>query len=363
MLKFTLLLKNDIIKYNVNLGGGSFLEIKESILFRKNIITLILFVVFSILTFFIGEKIYFLSILASLVLMIVSIQAHILISISFTVLGVAITYLLGGEIAAIKIALIYYIPSLLCGIIINGSRIRKIYIIKEKESKKIKVKQNQYASISTFLLSILVFAVGIALYYIVMKYIFDNDIIKNLQGILDKVVAIYRQNLSPQDLKRIEDTGVLGKVSNIGSIFAVLIFAKAVLYSIICYFVAIRLSNYVYSNKIEHIGVDNFVLPGKPVYVLFISILILFFVGYYNKEINTEFIIGNYIAVMSILFLLQGISLFIYIVKNWSQTKKAVNWILFILIILFMGIAPGLAIIGMLDNTMGYRDRWLSVDK
>lgn len=336
------------------------MDTKNKDLHMKNIMTILLFILFVIFTFGIAEKIYILSIFSTIILMIVSIRCNVLTSMSFVILGVALTYIIGGELLAIKTALLYYIPSLLSGILISSSRIRKIYIRKIKDIKKVEFKENQYVSVDIFLITILIFSISIAAYYMLMKYVYNDDIVKNLQSILDNILGVYRENLKPEDMKRIEDAGVFAIFENIGSIFAVLIFSQAIIYSILCYFIAISISNKLYSKKIEAMRIDGFILPGKPVLVMFVSALILFLIGYSNPNYNTEYIITNYIAVMNILFLLQGMSIFVYIIKNWRKTKSAVNWLLFLTIVIFMGVVPGIAIIGMLDSMVNYRVRWLT---
>ena len=101
------------------------------------------------------------------------------------------------------------------------------------------------------------------------------------------------------------------------------------------------------------------ILPGNPVVFMFISILILFSIGWFYKEYNMDIVINNFIIVMNILFFLEGISLFIFSIKKWGSIKKKVNWFLILGLTIVMGVLPGIAVIGMLDNMMNFRERWL----
>ena len=63
---------------------------------------------------------------------------------------------------------------------------------------------------------------------------------------------------------------------------------------------------------------------------------------------------------MNLLFFLEGVSLIVFLVKNWKHIRKEVNMLIIFVIVVFMGILPGIGILGMLDNMLNYRQRWYS---
>lgn len=68
--------------------------------------------------------------------------------------------------------------------------------------------------------------------------------------------------------------------------------------------------------------------------------------------------IGGYIIIMNMLFFMEGVSIIIYAVKNWKKIKSRVNILIFAFLVIFLGIVPGISILGMFDNSFDLRKRW-----
>lgn len=217
---------------------------------------------------------------------------------------------------------------------------------------------NRFATIRVILVSILIFFFMSFIYYFVLKEAFGFDIVSNWKIQIESVVKTLKSNMSSTELGYLEKSGTLESIMDADIVYSVFAFLKSTFVSMILYFIGLPIYSRLYSKKIVHIEVDRIFLPGNPVIVLFISLLILFFIGRVYEVVRVDSIINGYVSVMSILFFIEAISLVIYVLKRWNRIKRRVNWIILTLVVVFMGVFPGISLIGMLDNLINFRKRW-----
>lgn len=277
------------------------------------------------------------------------------------IIAVGITLVIFGRETALGTLLMYLLPALISSLLFcnegfRDSKNRKIRVAFRKNSDVY-----NYASIRVFMLSIVLFMIGTVAYFASMKYLMNVDVIGILQDRIKDIVEGYKHVLSSGNLnlKNVNANDLFDQViENTGTIIMISIFVKSIMLAIVAYFFAIPVLNSFCKKKIFNIKFDCIILPGNPVGVVVVTIIVLFLVGYAVPDIDTSIIINNFMFIMNILFFLEGLSLLVFAVRRWANVKKNINWILLIILLLFLGILLGISILGMLDNIWNYRLKW-----
>ncbi|MBC2576851.1 DUF2232 domain-containing protein [Peptostreptococcus canis] len=300
------------------------------------------------------------SFLVIIPMVLLALGANIVFSISSFVLVTALTFIIyGGEFTALN-SLTYLLPALLTGLIINNEEFRDKYGRKFKIKLKTDKELVNFASIKVFLFSIVLFILGLIAYYLIMKFLYKIDFVKEFSKFTKAIITQYKSVLKPGEFEKLQKAGFFDIFEDTSSLVMIMAFLKAMISAIISYFICIPLYKKAYNNKIVYITFDNIILPGRPVIVLFISIIVLFLLGQSYPELGMNSVINNYILVMNILFFIEGLSLITFVVKSWKSIKNRINWLLIVFLIIFMGILPGISILGMLDNVINFRKKWYS---
>ncbi len=305
----------------------------------------------------------FLSIVAVVPMVLIGMEANPVFSLSAALLISALAFLLGGLQFALATCLMYVLPGLVSGIFIANES----FVSVDRVRFKIRLQKGddiyKFASLKMFLLSVAFFAVGLLAYTAILKYYLNLDLVKNLQIDINTVLDLYKKNLTAEEYKTIKDAGFIEFMSNSSSLYLLITYIKSIMMALIAYYLCIPLSRLAYKEKIHNIPVDNIFLPGRPVLVLFVIVVSLYAIELSFPNLDLMSVINNFILIMNLLFFLEGASLIVFIVKNWKHIKKEVNMLIIFVIIVFMGILPGIGILGMLDNMLNYRQRWYSNSK
>lgn len=327
---------------------------------RKNYINIIMLVILLASTFFsrLAPILSILMFVSAITMTVISMQSNLILSISALVLSLVIVFITNGNIAMIQVASMYLIPSLIVGCLFGSENIKDLLDTKILCKGRKNAGSQRFISIKFFLLAIIIFAFGMISYYTIMKNILNIDLIKIFGSNIDKFVTSYKNLLKPEDLKKIEETGVFNILQDSGTLVLITIYVRSIALALISYFIGIPLVKGLYKENVCFTGIENIFLPGKPVILLFVTSVILFFIGRSYPAFDMQTVINNFILIMNMLFFLEGASLIIYTIKRWAYVKGNVNWILFIFLIVFMGLVPGISVIGMLDNVFNYRERW-----
>ena len=329
---------------------------------KRTIVNLSMLALCLLFTFLasIDSSLAFLSIVTVIPMVIIGMEANLVFSLSAGLLSTALAFGVGGLQFAMASGLMYILPSLLSGIFIaneslvsiDGSRF-KIRLQKGDDTYK-------FASFKTFLVSVVFFAVGMLAYTVILKYYRGIDLVKDLQADINIVLDLYKKNLTTEEYNTIKNTGFVDFMSASSSIYLLITYIKSIILALIAYYLCLPISRLLYKEKINHIKFDNIFLPGRPVLVLFVTIVSLYIIGLALPSIDVMSVINNFILIMNLLFFLEGLSLIVFLIKNWRHIKKEVNMLLVFVIVIFMGILPGISILGMLDNMLNYRQRWYS---
>lgn len=275
------------------------------------------------------------------------------------ILTTAITFVIYGWSVSIETFFIYLLPTFISAIVFDNegfrdSKNRKIQISFKKDSNLY-----CYASLRVFMISIVLFMLGTVTYYASMKYLMNVDAVGILKDRIRDIIENYANIVKSTELKNIYSIDIFNELlDRTGIIIMISAFIRALILAILSYFFAIPVLNRFCNKKIFNIKFDCIILPGNPVFVLVATIAILYIAKYALPNIDISTIINTFMFVMNILFFIEGLSLIVFGIKRWTTIKKNINWIFLIFLMFFVGIIPGIAVLGILDNIWNYRIKW-----
>ena len=332
-------------------------EIKNRIEFI-DLVMLVVLVVFTVIGN--SNPMFSIALLASVIPMIlIGVNSDWAFKFFALILTTAITFVIYGGAVSIETFFIYLLPAFISAIVFDNegfrdSKNRKIRVAFKKDSNLY-----CYASLRVFMISIVLFMLGTVAYYASMKYLMNVDVVGILKDRIRDIIENYANIVKSTELKNIYSIDIFNELlDRTGTIIMISVFIRALILAILSYFFAIPVLNRFCNKKIFNIKFDCIILPGNPVFVLVATIIILYIAKYALPNIDISTIINNFMFVMNILFFIEGLSLIVFGIKRWTTIKKNINWILMIFLIFFVGIIPGIAVLGILDNIWNYRIKW-----
>lgn len=325
-------------------------------------IAMLAFLVVLTLSSNINSALSFLTILIVFPLIMITLSSNLIFSVSSLVLVTAINFVVFGAESTIHLFCIYLIPSFIGALYTNFDRPNLPKIDVYKKILGINDENYRVVTIKPFLVYIVSFIAGTALYYLAMKYMLNTDLIKEFKTIIDQVVTQYKSILNPDDIKKLEDVGFFSILTDYGTLLITMITLKSMFYGIILYFIGLPIYNKVYDGVIVNVPFDNITLPGRPVIVLLAMIAAIFFLGSVYKDLDVMTIVNNFVIVMQMVFFIEGISLITFVLRRWKKLKNRINWFFVVVLLIFVGIVPGISLLGMINNIMNFRIKWISED-
>lgn len=232
-----------------------------------------------------------------------------------------------------------FINSIIPGIII-GIVTKKVLLNKES---------NKYEPI---FVGCIVFLLSIIVHYFISKYIFSVDLI-------DELLNIFNQNIEAQKsiLQTINNSGFMDTV-NISDVFRniipTILFFRSIILSIIVYLTEIFILRRFKSDNMREIRFRNFYLPGNAILISFMMYLFMMILSTMKTPLYTDVIFFNIQMAFNFLFIIQGISVCIYFIKQWMRQRVSFKIILGIFSVGIFGVM-GISFIGMLDSILDFR--------
>lgn len=203
---------------------------------------------------------------------------------------------------------------------------------------------------------ILAFIASILLMFGISKLIFNinpvNTIVDGFRAMLD--IAIQEDIL-----KTIGQTqGLELTIDEIVDMARILIPTMLFLYSIISTFIAYYATTFIMRrtgiSKNKFPKFSEFHLPGNTVLILFILYLGVLVMGSMNTSLNTNSILINLQLVFGYLFIIQGIAVFIFLLrKHINTTISRVG--IFVFVLIFMSGFMAMGLVGLLDSVIDFR--------
>lgn len=272
------------------------------------------------------------------------------------ILTTAITFVIYGKEISIETFFIYLLPAFVSAIVFCNEGFRDSHNRKIRLAFKRDSDLYCYASLRVFMISIILFILGTIGYYASMKYLANIDVLKIMQ---DRIKLVVEGLAKSPELKGMYGADIVSQIlANTGTIIMISVFLKSLILAIVSYFFAIPVLNRYCKKKLFNIKFDCIILPGNPVIMLVVALIGLYAVKFALPNVDISSTIGNFLLIMNILFFIEGLSLVVFAIKRWSRVKRNINWMLMLILILFVGIIPGISVLGILDNIWNYRMKW-----
>lgn len=216
--------------------------------------------------------------------------------------------------------------------------------------KALENNENKYEPIFS---GIIAFILGIIANYVLLKYLFNVDMIKQFTDMLKDSLAGQMnlvQEIAGGDVELTEKALIESTLN----MMPIILFSRAMILAIVNYFLAIFMLKRMMKVDLGEIKFSKIYLPGNAVMISFIAYVLILLLELVKAPLNTNLILLNVQAIFYILFFLQGISLLIFYLKKWLKEKSFMKFSLAFVSMGLFGIF-GISLIGMVDTIFDFR--------
>lgn len=214
--------------------------------------------------------------------------------------------------------------------------------------------ENKFEPIFT---GVLAFILGLIANYLISKYLFNIDMLAEFTKTMKEqlvtnteIMQEYMAGLSSTPLKMDADS-MMKLVLNI---MPLIMFSRAIILSIIIYFIAIFTLKRIRKMDLKEIKFSRFYLPGNAVVTSFVMYLAIMLLEIFKIPLYTDLIIINLESIFYILFLIQGIAVTIFFAKKWFKSKQIFKFFVGLISIFSFGIIA-VSLVGMVDCVFDFR--------
>lgn len=198
----------------------------------------------------------------------------------------------------------------------------------------------------------IVFILSIVGHYVISKYAFKVDILNELIQIFNKSIEMQKSLVQSTVNNELLNTEYI--IDTFKNIVPSILFFRSMILSIIIYLVEIYALKKMKYGDLKEINFRNFYLPGNAIMISFLLYLLILGLSYMKIPLYTDAIFLNLQIVFNFMFIIQGIAVSIYFIKEWL--KKGVGKKVFIgaLCVGVFGMT-GISFIGMIDSILDFR--------
>ncbi|MDU7965468.1 MAG: DUF2232 domain-containing protein [Paeniclostridium sordellii] len=201
---------------------------------------------------------------------------------------------------------------------------------------------------------ILAFMLSIIIFFVMAKVIFNMDLLAQLLEMMKTSIEtqfdiMKSANMLPKD-------GMTSKqmFSFIQNIIPSMLFVYSIIASLITYYLEAFILRRIKKLSYDLPKFSDFYLPGNAIIISLLLYLAIMGLEMLNTGLYTDIIMLNIQLIFSIMFLLQGISVSIYYIKEWK--KKSPGKIVFAIMAVFLLSGTMiLSFVGMLDSAIDFR--------
>jgi uncharacterized protein YybS (DUF2232 family) len=214
--------------------------------------------------------------------------------------------------------------------------------------------ENGNKSFTPIYFGTIVFIVSIIVFFIISKVLFNVDLLgQTLEvmktGLEDQVAIMESTNMFPKDEINAKD--IINLMQNI---IPTALFIYSIIASLITYYLEAFILRRTRKLNYDLPKFSDFYLPGNAIVTSLLLYLLIMFLETLNVGLYTDTIMLNVQLIFSVLFLLQGISVSIYFIKEWR--KKSPGKIIFaVMAVILLSGSMILSFVGMLDSAIDFR--------
>lgn len=292
----------------------------------------------------------FISLLIGIIYAALAINTNTRISLGLYLLSLGLITIFLDEKIVIDLCIGTMIPAFFIGKLIKKN-MEGLVRLKNSTTKNIVI------DFMPFLNGIIIYMISILVLYIVYQVAFNIDVVLEIENALKQTFKETFKLLSVDQVEKLKTIGLDTEFTYFRKILPMTLAIRAIFMSFITYAGSVFVSRKLYKTKVEVIKFKNFFLPGKPVIIILLGMLLVMGIGAIYPEVNSIDIVYNIQAVMSVLFIIQGIAVCVYAFPIWSKNGESWRVIVTVAVVVLFGFISGLSLLGMVDTVINIRLR------
>lgn len=239
-------------------------------------------------------------------------------------------------IYALNLTLMSILPGIAVGYTIN----------KEKNDEEKSFKPIYYGTVA-FMISIIVF-------FIISKVLFKMDLLAEIRQMMK--VSVESQFRIMENIKGVQngDVTIQDIIDLMNNILPSMLFLYSIISSSITYYLEAFILRRIKKLNFNLPKFNDFYLPGNAVTTSLLLYFLIMGLDMLNLPLHTDIIMLNLQLVFSMMFLVQGISVGVYFIKQWLKQSPKKIIILIMALFLISG-SMILSFVGMLDSVIDFR--------
>lgn len=221
------------------------------------------------------------------------------------------------------------------------------YMISKEKNEEEKSFKPIYFGTVVYMLSMIAF-VGIS------KLLFKIDYIGQFIELMKESLQTQLSIMQSAQLNINEGMTVTDIISTVQNMIPAILFFYSIISASITYYLEAFILRRINKLNINLPKFNEFYLPGNAVTASLLLYFLIMFLDIIQVPLHTDIIMLNLQLVFSIMFLIQGVSVGIYFIRNWRQ--KSPNKIMVFIVALFLiSGSMVLSFVGMLDSAIDFR--------
>ena len=198
------------------------------------------------------------------------------------------------------------------------------------------------------------FLISTIIFFTISKALFNIDLIEQFSKMLKTTVETQFAIMESTNIIQKGDIAPKDIINVMQNTIPTMLFACSIIASLITYYVEAFILRRIKRLNYKLPKFSDFYLPGNAIITSLLLYLLTMFLSMLNIGLYTDAIILNLQLIFSILFLLQGISVSIYFIKEWRKKSPSKIGFAIMAVFLLSG-SMILSFVGMLDSAIDFR--------
>jgi uncharacterized protein YybS (DUF2232 family) len=196
--------------------------------------------------------------------------------------------------------------------------------------------------------------ISIIIFYLVSNLVLGTNVLEDFMNIIrenmnSQVEILQTAGLSLGESMRVEDF-----IDLISNMLPTILFLNGMIVAFVIYSLEVFILKRIRISSLEKPKFVDFYLPGNAITTSFMLYMLVLLIDIMGIKLHTDLIMMNLQLVFSFMFMIQGISVFIYYVKKWFEKNESRKIFISGIILCIFGFM-GISFVGMLDSIIDFR--------
>lgn len=196
--------------------------------------------------------------------------------------------------------------------------------------------------------------ISIIIFYLVSNLVFGTNILEDFMNIMKETMSSQVEILKTAGLSLGEGIKVEDFIAFISNMLPTILFLQGMIVAFITYYLEAFILKRIRISNLELPKFVDFYLPGNAITTSFMLYMLVLFMEVIGIQLHTDLIMMNLQLVFNFLFMIQGISVSIYYVKQWFKKNEGRKIFISGFILCIFGFI-GISFVGMLDSIIDFR--------